>query len=180
MIVQCNSAVRLFNYRFAILTRVEFKALIPIEHFSGAFYECCILIVLIIRVVVFTKENWDYFQMPNEVKEVFGDVFDYPTNLIKAMEFQDFHRSRLLIHHKVLVKIYNLLFVVWNELYWINNKEFAKDQKYQAIKDIIKDMKTKLQILDQKYQSAKMLIRHKEEAINELNRYCNWIENRRI
>jgi hypothetical protein len=110
--------------------------------------------------------------MPSEVKEVFGDVFDYPVNLIKAMDFQDFHRSRLLVQHKVLVKIFlhyyiNCLASLPKII--INMFEF-KDQKYQAIKDIIKDMKTKLQILDQKYQSAKVIIRNKEETIHELNR----------
>lgn len=42
--------------------------------------------------------------MPDEVKDVFSDVSEKATALVKVMEFQEWHRSRLMNYHRTIVR----------------------------------------------------------------------------
>uniref|UniRef100_A0A224XXS0 Uncharacterized protein n=1 Tax=Panstrongylus lignarius TaxID=156445 RepID=A0A224XXS0_9HEMI len=84
--------------------------------------------------------------MPDEVKDVFSDVTEKATTLIKVMEFQEWHRSRLMNYYRNVT------------------------QKYDAAKLYIKDVEIKFTTILQKYESAKMKIKEQENDMQEIKR----------
>uniref|UniRef100_T1HRP3 Uncharacterized protein n=2 Tax=Rhodnius prolixus TaxID=13249 RepID=T1HRP3_RHOPR len=85
-------------------------------------------------------------EMPDEVKDVFSDVSEKATALVKVMEFQEWHRSRLMNYHRTIA------------------------QKYDAAKLYIKDLEIKFTTIQQKYESAKMKIKEQENVVQDLKR----------
>ncbi|KAK9511377.1 hypothetical protein O3M35_000043 [Rhynocoris fuscipes] len=93
-------------------------------------------------------------EMPDEVKDVFLDVTEKVNMVFKAMEFQEWHRARLLNHYRAIA------------------------QKYEAAKVYIKDAENKFVNLKNKYDAAKLKINNQENIIQDLNRKLNFYKQK--